>query len=66
MSGRNGATKVRLKIGQLLVREGKLSLPQVSQVLFLQRKGDGRQFGRIAIDRGFVTEQDVALALLSR
>ena len=65
MSDSAGAIRAQLKVGQLLVREGKMRLPQVSQVLFIQRKGDGRQFGRIAMDLGFVTEQDVALALLS-
>ena len=52
-------------MGQLPVREGKLTIPQVSQVLLSQRRGDGRQFGRIAMDLGFVSERDVALALLT-
>ncbi len=65
MADGHKVTKARLKVGQLLVREGKLTIPQVSQVLLSQRRGDGRQFGRIAMDLGFVSERDVTLALLT-
>ena len=65
MSDGHKVTKARLKVGQLPVREGKLTIPRVSQVLLSQRRGDGRQFGRIAMDLGFVSERDAALALLT-
>ena len=57
--------KAQLRVGQLLVRKGKLTLTQVSQVLSLQRHGDTRQFGQIAVALGLVSERDVALVLLS-
>ena len=61
MESDSEALQRQLKVGQILVMGGKMKLPQVSRVLLAQRNGDTRQFGRIAVDLGYVTEQDVAL-----
>jgi len=42
------------RIGDFLVRTGKLSQAQVEQVIRAQKAGDGRTFGEIAIAFGLV------------
>ena len=42
------------RIGDFLVRTGKLSQAQVEQVIRAQKAGDGRTFGEIAITLGLV------------
>ncbi|ORC38298.1 hypothetical protein [Marispirochaeta aestuarii] len=41
-------------IGQALVQQGELSREQVDQVLQMQKNGDKRLFGEIAVDMGYL------------
>jgi hypothetical protein len=47
------------KIGEGLVRIGAMNKEQVDTVLKLQKDGDTRLFGEIAVDMGFVDIQAI-------
>ena len=47
------------KIGEGLVRIGGMTKEQVDIVLKLQREGDKRLFGEIAVEQGFVDIQAI-------
>ncbi len=47
------------KIGEGLVRIGGMTKEQVDTVLKLQRAGDKRLFGEIAVEQGFVDIQAI-------
>ena len=47
------------RIGDYLVRTGKLSQAQVEQVIGAQKAGDGRAFGEIAVGLGLVDKAAV-------
>jgi hypothetical protein len=49
------------RIGGFLVRIGVMQPWQLEEVLSVQRSGDARQFGEIAIEFGFI--EDAALRL---
>ena len=53
------------KIGEGLVRIGAMSKEQVDTVLKLQREGDKRLFGEIAVEQGFVDIQAIISYLKS-
>ncbi len=46
-------------IGDFLLRIGAMKRPQMDEVLRLQKAGDTRQFGVIAIELGYVNESAV-------
>jgi hypothetical protein len=50
----NKESKIEEKIGEGLVRIGAMTKEQVGEVLKLQKNGDKRLFGEIAVDLGFV------------
>ena len=52
----------KLKIGELLLREGVLTTQQLDQALALQRSS-GRRLGRVLIEQGFLTERALALMI---
>jgi len=52
------------KIGEGLVRIGALTSEQCDQVISMQKAGDKRLFGEIAIDIGFI-QFDVLIKYLS-
>ena len=54
------------KIGEALVRIGAMTPEQVDQVLKLQQDGDGRLFGEIAIEQGFINDKAVKAYLDDR
>jgi hypothetical protein len=54
------------KIGEALVRIGAMTPGQVEQVLKLQRAGDKRLFGEIAIEQGFINDQAIKAYLDSK
>jgi hypothetical protein len=54
------------RIGDYLVRTGKLSQAQVGQVIGVQKAGDGRSFGEIAIGLGLVDKATVDSFLASQ
>ena len=41
-------------IGEALIQNGELSQEEVDYVLKLQQEGDGRLFGEIAVDLGYI------------
>jgi hypothetical protein len=50
----NNENKIEEKIGEGLMRIGAMTKEQVDEVLKLQKNGDKRLFGEIAVDLGFV------------
>ncbi|HEY4080618.1 MAG TPA: GspE/PulE family protein [Burkholderiaceae bacterium] len=52
----------RIRLGDLLVQQALLSAEQLSEALTLQ-KASGRKLGRVFIDKGWVSEQQIAEAL---
>ena len=49
------------KIGQYLVRLDYLSFEQAEEVLKNQKKNPNKLFGEIAIELGFITENDLKM-----
>jgi hypothetical protein len=47
------------RIGEFLVSTGKITPVQVDQVLRVQREGDKRRFGEIALALGFVGDDSI-------
>jgi hypothetical protein len=47
------------RIGEALVRIGAMTPEQVEAVLEIQRGGDPRLFGEIAIEKGFINDQAI-------
>jgi hypothetical protein len=47
------------RIGDFMMRIGAMKKNQVDEVLRLQKAGDTRQFGVIAIELGYVKEEAV-------
>ncbi len=45
---------ISVPIGEALVRQEELTVDQVDQVLKMQKDGDKRLFGEIAIDLGYI------------
>jgi len=54
--------KSKYKLGEILVRAGKITPEQVQTALGMA-KGAGKRIGEILIDAGFASEEDVAKAL---
>lgn len=54
--------KSKLRLGEILLKEGLLTQQQLDETLRFQ-KSSGRTIGDIIVDRGFVSEQDLANAL---
>jgi hypothetical protein len=54
------------RIGEALVRIGAMSQEQVEAVLEVQRGGDSRLFGEIAIEKGFINDKAIKTYLDSR
>ena len=52
----------RKLLGQILVEEGLLSEPELAEALDVQRQNGGA-VGRVLIDLGMVTENDIQLAV---
>jgi len=50
---------VEERIGEALVRIGTMAPEQVDQVLKLQKDGDKRLFGEIAIEKGFINDMAI-------
>jgi hypothetical protein len=44
------------RIGDFLIRIGAITQAQLDDVLAIQKNGDSRAFGLIALDQGYVTE----------
>jgi hypothetical protein len=44
------------RIGEALVRIGAMKSDQVDEVLRIQREGDTRLFGEIAIEKGYIDD----------
>jgi hypothetical protein len=53
-------------IGDGLVRIGAMTPQQVRKVLALQKAGDARRFGEIAIELGFVDDAAIVRYIKSR
>jgi hypothetical protein len=47
------------RIGDFLVRVGAMTADQVDRVLEAQKAGDGRRFGDIALELGFVRDDAI-------
>jgi hypothetical protein len=53
----SGGAGMEERVGQRLVRIGAMTSGQVQEVLEKQRAGDGRLFGEIAIELGYVKDE---------
>ena len=47
------------KIGEILIQIGTMKNYQVEDVLQVQKTGDKRMFGEIAIELGFITDDAI-------
>ena len=47
------------RIGDFLVRVGSLKASQVDEVLRLQKAGDSRKFGEIALELGYIHDDAI-------
>lgn len=47
------------RIGDTLIRIGAMTEEQVRKVLSIQRSGDSRLFGEIALEMGFIDDQAI-------
>ena len=54
------------RIGEGLVRIGAMTPEQVAAVLEIQKGGDARLFGEIAIEKGFIDDQAIKAYLDSK
>lgn len=54
------------RIGEALVRIGAMKPYQVEDVLKVQKQGDGRLFGEIAIELGYIDDEAIHHYLESR
>ena len=45
------------KIGEFLLRIGVMNEHQIQEVLDVQKAGDSRMFGEIAIDFGYINDE---------
>ena len=52
----------RIRLGDLLIQEQLLSAAQLAEAL-ADQKSSGRKLGRIFVDRGWVTEAQIARSL---
>ena len=50
----------RPQLGSLAIETGKLSVKQVFQILRLQCDAPGELFGELAVNLGFITEEELA------
>lgn len=57
--------KSRKRLGQIALEKRKLTISQVFDILN-QQADDHRSFGKIAIDLGYLTEEELSLLLLSQ
>lgn len=54
------------KIGEGLIRIGAISREQVEEILKLQKQGDDRLFGEIAIALGYIDDKAIEKYLKSK
>jgi hypothetical protein len=54
------------KIGEGLVRIGAMTTEQVEAILEIQKGGDARLFGEIAIEKGFINDKAIKAYLDSK
>ena len=54
------------RLGDFLVRTGKLSQAQLEQVIGAQKAGDSRTFGEIAVELGLVDKATIGAFLASQ
>ena len=52
----------RVRLGDLLVQQALITAQQLDEALAAQRSS-GRKLGRVIIDNGWVTEEQIAQAL---
>ncbi len=58
-------TKIEEKIGQGLFRLGLMKEEHIQDIILLQKAGDRRLFGEIAVEKGYVKVQDLIRYLSS-
>ncbi len=54
------------KIGEILIENGSLTRTQLEEALRLQKKQAGKLLGQLMIEMGFVTEEDIVVALTTQ
>ena len=53
----------RLKLGEILIKQGLIAQEQLQKAIQAQSKGEGKRIGEILIRMGFITEEDMNIAL---
>jgi hypothetical protein len=47
------------RVGDFMLEIGAMTQPQVEEIARLQKGGDSRRFGEIAVALGYITEEDI-------
>lgn len=55
-----------MKIGEILIEHGALTPEQLNEALEHQKKERGKLLGKVLIDLGYVTEEDIVIALATQ
>jgi hypothetical protein len=48
-----------MKMGDYFVSIGVLTVEQVNEVIRMQKEGDARKFGDIAVSKGFINDSSI-------
>ncbi|MBF0503747.1 MAG: Flp pilus assembly complex ATPase component TadA [Candidatus Omnitrophica bacterium] len=56
----------RVRIGEILIKQGLISESQLQEAINLQKQQKGKRIGEILIEKGMVTEADFSIALGSQ
>jgi type IV pilus assembly protein PilB len=59
-------TKTGLKLGEMLVRMGKVEPPQLEQALEKHRQSSGKRLGQVLIEMELITEKDLVECLAAQ
>ncbi len=51
------------RIGEILIENGSINATQLEAALLFQKKSPGKLIGKILIDLGYVTEEEIVIAL---
>jgi len=57
---------LKKRIGEILIENGSLTPEQLKQALEKQKKEQGKLLGKILFEMGFVTEEDIVVALATQ
>ncbi len=56
--------KLKVKLGEILIQIGSLSLEQLKEILLIQQKFPSKLMGEILIEKGYLPKEDIDTALV--